>query len=111
VFDMPYTPTFTELVREAGEPRAGSLVNGLAMALSVLVNLNMLLGLFNLLPIPPLDGAGIVEGLFPKTLGKVFDQMREIPILQFVGLMLAWNIFPILSRPAFGILFGIVHSG
>jgi Zn-dependent protease len=111
VFDMPYAAGFTELVREAGEPRAGSLINGLAMALSVLVNLNMLLGLFNLLPIPPLDGAGIVEGLFPKTLGKVFDQMREIPILQFVGLMLAWNIFPILSRPAFGILLGIVHSG
>jgi Zn-dependent protease len=111
VFDLPYTATFTELVREAGEPRAGSLVNGLAMALSVLVNLNMLLGLFNLLPIPPLDGAGIVEGLFPKTLGKVYDQMREIPILQFVGLLLAWNIFPVLSRPAFGILFGIVHSG
>jgi Zn-dependent protease len=111
VFDMPYQPTFTQLVREAGEPQAGSLVTGLAMALSVLVNLNVLLGLFNLLPIPPLDGAGIAEGLFPKTLGKVYDQMREIPILQFVGLLLAWNIFPFLSVPAFGILFGLVHSG
>src|ERR1043165_3170121 len=53
VFDMPYEYqfTFTQLVREAGEPRAGSLVTGLAIALSVLVNLNVLLGLFNLLPI------------------------------------------------------------
>ena len=111
VFEVPYQLSFTQLVREAGEPRAGSLVNGLAMALSVLVNLNVLLGLFNLLPIPPLDGAGIAEGLFPKTLGKVFDQIRAIPILQLVGLLLAWNIFPVLSIPAFGVVLGLVHSG
>lgn len=111
VFEMPYQLSFTQLVREAGEPQAGSLVNGLAMALSVLVNLNVMLGLFNLLPIPPLDGAGVAEGLFPTTLGKVYDQMREIPILQFVGLLVAWNIFPMLSVPAFGVVFGLVHSG
>lgn len=111
VFEMPYEFRFTQLVREAGEPRAGSLVNGLAIALSVLVNLNVLLGLFNLLPIPPLDGAGLFEGLFPKTLGRLYDQMREIPILQFVGLLVAWNIFPVLMAPAFGILLGLVHSG
>jgi Zn-dependent protease len=113
VFAMPYDDqfTFTQLVREAGEPRAGSLMTGLAMALSVLVNLNVLLGLFNLLPIPPLDGAGIFEGLFPKTLGRLYDQMREIPILQFVGLLLAWQIFPILRIPAFALLLGFVQSG
>jgi Zn-dependent protease len=111
VFDIPYGFRFTELVRQAGEPRAGSLVNGLAMALSVLVNLNVLLGLFNLLPIPPLDGAGIVEGLFPNSLGKLYDRMREIPILQFVGLLVAWNLFPVLTRPALVFVIGLVHSG
>lgn len=110
VFEMPYQLSFTQLVREAGEPRAGSLLTGLAMALSVLVNLNVLLGLFNLLPIPPLDGGGIAEGLFPKTLGTLFDRMREIPILGFVGLLLAWNIFPVLSGPAFGVVSGLVHG-
>jgi Zn-dependent protease len=110
VFEMPYQLSFTQLVREAGEPQPGSLITGLAMALSVLVNLNVLLGLFNLLPIPPLDGAGIAEGLFPKTLGTLFDRMREIPILQFVGLLLAWNVFPVLSGPAFGFVFGLVHG-
>ena len=95
--------------REAGEPRTGSLVNGLAIALSVLVNLNVLLGLFNLIPIPPFDGAGIVEGLFPNSLGKVYDKMREVPILQFVGLLLAWNIFPVLAVLRSATY--LVHSG
>lgn len=103
--------SFTQLVRQAGEPQAGSLVNGLATALSVLVNLNVLLGLFNLLPIPPLDGAGIVEGLFPNSLGKLYDRMREIPILQVVGLLVAWNVFTVISNPAFLFVVGLVHSG
>jgi Zn-dependent protease len=111
VFELPYELSFTQLVRQAGEPQAGSLVNGMAMALSVLVNLNVLLGLFNLLPIPPLDGAGVAEGLFPNSLGKLYDRMREIPILQIVGLLVAWNIFPMLWGPAFGFVFGLVHSG
>src|SRR3954471_3619847 len=77
VFELPYNYSFsfTQLVRQAGEPQRGSVVNGLAMALSVLVNLNVLLGLFNLLPFPPLDGAGIIEGLFPTTAGKLYDYL------------------------------------
>jgi len=109
VFELPYKFSFTQLVRQAGEPQAGSIVNGLAMALSVLVNLNVLLGLFNLLPFPPLDGAGILEGLFPKTAGKLYDHLREIPILQVVGLLVAWNVFPVLGCLRF--VAGLVHSG
>jgi Zn-dependent protease len=109
VFEIPYQFTFDQLVREAGEPQAGSLVNGLAMALSVLVNLNVLLGFFNLIPIPPLDGAGVVEGLFPNSVGKLYDKMREIPILQFVGLMVAWNVFPAVTFLSFALY--LVHAG
>jgi Zn-dependent protease len=109
VFEIPYQFSFDQLVREAGEPRAGSLVNGLAMALSVLVNLNVLLGFFNLIPIPPLDGAGVVEGLFPNSVGKLYDQMREIPILQFVGLLVAWNVFPAVTFLSFALY--LVHAG
>jgi Zn-dependent protease len=109
VFEIPYQFTFTQLVREAGEPRAGSLTNGLAIALSVLVNLNVLLGFFNLIPIPPLDGAGVVEGLFPNSVGKLYDQMREIPILQFLGLLVAWNVFPAVTFLSFALY--LVHAG
>lgn len=109
VFDIPYQFSFTQLVREAGEPRAGSLVNGLAIALSVLVNLNALLGFFNLMPIPPLDGAGVAEGLFPSSVGKLYEQMRRVPILQLVGILVAWNIFP--ARATLQFVIGLVHSG
>jgi Zn-dependent protease len=111
IFETPYAFSFTHLVEPAGEPGPGSMMPRLAMALSILVNMNALLGLFNLLPIPPLDGAGIAEGLFPNSLGKLYDQMREVPVLQFVGLVVAWNVFPFLWTPASGLLYGLVHSG
>lgn len=109
VFELPYQFTFAQVVRPAGEPVPGSLLNGLAMALSVLVNLNVLLGFFNLIPIPPLDGAGVVEGLFPNSVGKLYDKMREIPILQFVGLMVAWNVFPAVTVLSFALY--LVYAG
>ncbi len=45
--------------------------------------LNLLLGTFNLVPIPPLDGTGIVRGLFPRT-GRFFDLIESVPHLPLV---------------------------
>lgn len=109
VLAVPQVVTFTNIVVPAGEATPGSMMNGVAMTLSVLVMLNVLLGLFNLLPLPPLDGAGIAEGAFPRRIGPLFARMREVPILQLVGLLLAWNIFPYISRPAFGFVLRLVY--
>lgn len=102
---------FTHLVVAAADVPAGSLWHGVAMTLSVIVNLNVLLGLFNLLPIPPLDGAGIAEGTFPRRIGPLYERMREVPILQIAGLLVAWNVFPYLSRPALTVVLRLVYPG
>jgi Zn-dependent protease len=108
VLEVPRVVNLTNIVVPAGaEPN--SLLNGVAMTLSVLVMLNTLLGLFNLLPLPPLDGAGIAEGAFPKRIGPLYERMREVPILQLVGLLVAWNVFPYISRPAFGFVLRLVY--
>jgi Zn-dependent protease len=71
----------------------------LAYALSKLVTLNLLLGAFNLIPFPPLDGAGVLEGLSPRRLGSVYVRLREIPAHQFLGWIAASQLFPYLYRP------------
>jgi len=40
----------------------------IALALYVVVHVNILLGLFNLLPIPPLDGSKIIGGFMPDNM-------------------------------------------
>jgi Zn-dependent protease len=42
---------------------------------------NMVLGLFNLLPIPPLDGGRIAVGLLPLQLAKVWARLEKAGIL------------------------------
>jgi Zn-dependent protease len=42
---------------------------------------NLVLGLFNLLPIPPLDGGRIAVGLLPLELAKVWARMERAGIL------------------------------
>src|SRR6266699_3692186 len=51
-------------------PSAGGVAEGIATILSVFFSLNILLGCFNLLPFPPLDGYGVL-GLFTSEEGAL----------------------------------------
>ena len=52
------------------------LDSGLLDALATIVYINMLLALFNLIPIPPLDGSKILSGILPEALGRAYDSFR-----------------------------------
>jgi len=43
--------------------------------------INLVLGLFNLLPIPPLDGGRIVVGLLPASLAQVWARLERLGIV------------------------------
>ena len=81
----------------------------LAVLLSVAVNLNVLLGLFNLIPLPPLDGAGIVQGLLPGPGGRLYALLRSNAMLSLVGLLAAWKVFGYIAQPAFSLVITLVH--
>jgi len=88
---------------------AHSPLNALAMALSVMLELNVVLFLFNLLPVPPLDGAGVLSGLFPQSVGSLYERMRRMPAFEFLGLLLAWQVFPYVARPAFRVMLSLLY--
>lgn len=79
-----------------------SPLGAVARALSVTLGLNLILGIFNLIPLPPLDGASVLEGTAPRLTGGFYARMREIPGVEFLGMLAAWQLSPYLLWPALG---------
>ena len=76
------------------EPTApGGVPEGIAVILSVFFSLNLLLGIFNLLPFPPLDGYGVL-GLFTSESGalKLEEWRAGIGRFSIIGLIIAWQL-------------------
>jgi Zn-dependent protease len=76
-----------------------SPLGALGYALSIMVHLNLLLGFFNLIPIPPLDGAAVVEGFGTPKIRAFYERFRQNPMLQLLGMVLVWTTFPSLVFP------------
>lgn len=59
----------------------------LQSALFYFILINVFLGMFNLLPIPPFDGSHIIEGLLPPALARGYRRLRPFGMLLFFGLV------------------------
>ncbi len=86
---------------------AESWSSSVAIFLSMIFSMNLLLFVFNLLPIPPLDGSGVVPLLLTDDHGRAYQNfLRSLPIVGWMGLFLAWHLFDIVFDPIF---FGAVN--
>ncbi|MFQ5670533.1 MAG: site-2 protease family protein [Acidobacteriota bacterium] len=109
LFEAPEKVNFSHLVSPAAGTPSSSLLVPLALLLSVALNLNVLLGLFNLLPLPPLDGAGVAEGLFPDRFGALLGLLRSNPMFSILSLLVAWKFFGLIASPAVRVVLRLVH--
>ena len=73
-------------------------------ALTVIVQLNILLAAFNLLPIPPLDGFSVLVGLVPQPLADQLNELRRYGPFLLMGIFLLLWLIPqgaiIITGPA-----------
>jgi Zn-dependent protease len=67
-----------------GEPNVSAPVVAL---LAQLRQINVLLAVFNMIPIPPLDGGNVLAGLLPRSLAIPFARMRPYGFLLLYVLM------------------------
>jgi len=86
---------------------AAALGDGRSFAaemLSILLTLNVLLCAFNLIPLPPLDGASVLGLFLPERAALRLRVLSHTPIFQMAGLVVAWRVFPEIVRPLFDLI-------
>jgi Zn-dependent protease len=83
-----------------GLAKAGLLSVAVAFGIiTYLVQLNILLLFFNLIPLPPLDGGAVLAGLLPDSLQVIPQTLRRYGLIIFFALLLT-GAFKFLLLPA-----------
>ncbi len=71
------------------------------------VIINLYLMLFNLIPIPPLDGSKILMPLLPRSLQELYAQLEPVGFL-LILILLYSGIWSMLIMPIFRLLMGLL---
>ena len=111
IFAIPETVSFTHIVTPVGPGLAGFG----ATFLSIVFVLNLLLGTFNLLPVPPLDGNTGITVVMGNQMAMRFLNFSRSQGFGMLGLLLAWivydKMFPFIFRFALAALYPGSHWG
>jgi Zn-dependent protease len=80
----------------------GGWLESAAFLVGAIFSMNLLLATFNLLPVPPLDGSGVVPlFLSEPTARKYLQALRNMRGVGLIGLFLAWQLFGRVFSPLF----------
>ena len=84
----------------------------LTSALSILFILNLVLGTFNLIPVPPLDGHAGIMVLMPESVAKRYlELVRQSSGYAMIGIVIAWRLFDQIFQPVFLFAIHVLYAG
>ena len=107
VFSPPESLRFGHIV-EANTSGAWEVT---ASFVSLFFSLNLLLFLFNLLPLPPLDGSGVIPLFLSHERGQRYMNLLYNNPSGFFGLFIAWKVFGFIYSPIHLLVINLLYPG
>jgi Zn-dependent protease len=107
VFAAPDKATFDHMTA-ATSPGAS---RSLAVLVSILLSLNLILLVFNLLPLPPLDGSQVLTMFLSDASMRRFQQTMAQPPAQLIGLIVAWRLLAFVLPPVRVLVLNLLYPG
>ncbi|KAA3660646.1 MAG: site-2 protease family protein [Calditrichaeota bacterium] len=96
-FSQPDYFQFTHII-EGTAPGVASVI---AIFVSITFSLNLLLGVFNLIPVPPLDGSTAMALVLPENLAVKYAELCNNQAFALLGIVAAWRLIEIIFVPVF----------
>lgn len=94
--------TVAAIVFRLSEPLlAGGMGSPFIFILETIIFLNLYLAFFNLIPIPPLDGSGVLSALLPLEWARKYESMGRFGMLILILLIAIGGIQFLAGTPAF----------
>ncbi len=87
------------------------ILSGVAALLSILFSLNTLLFIFNLIPIPPLDGSGMIPFFLSKEKAVYYMDFLHNGQIAFFGILIAWKVFDLIFDPIHLTFINLLYPG
>lgn len=78
----------------------------LSLLIRHLIYINILLGVFNLIPVPPLDGSRILMGLLPRSLSTIYAGLEPFGFIIIILMMR--SIFKLVIGPLINIILNLL---
>ncbi|OHB78985.1 MAG: hypothetical protein A2Z25_19620 [Planctomycetes bacterium RBG_16_55_9] len=106
-FHAPESITY-EQVTAAASP---GLANSAAVIVSVVFSLNLILLVFNLIPLPPLDGSKVVLLFLSERDAERYTDVVHNSGFRIIGLVIAWQIMDAVLDPVHTLFLNILYPG